>query len=157
MRARFILAAAMMVALVAPARMAGPASYGTGVSVPDTTPLTRVLERPADFAGKTVKVEGVVTAVCSEMGCWMALAPEGAPNATADAKAKTLLIKVEEGVVVLPVSAKGHRAAAQGVMQRVGGSDAHDHEAAAEHAKTEGRAAESAEAWQLKATGALVY
>jgi hypothetical protein len=150
-----ILAATMVVALVAPARMAGPATYGTGVSVSETTPLARVLEKPRDFEGKTVKVEGVVTAVCSEMGCWMALAPDGAAQA---GKAPTLLIKVEDGVIVFPVSAKGRRAAAQGELQRVGGG-AHDREAAAEHAKAEGRSSESDSAgmWQLKATGALVY
>jgi hypothetical protein len=149
MRARMILALAMVVALVSPARMAGPDSYGAGVSVPETTPLTRVLEQPREFEGKTVKVDGVVTAVCSAMGCWMALAPEGAA-----AQAKTLLVKVEDGVIVFPVSAKGRRATAQGVIQRIGG-DAHDREAAGEHAKATGT--ESAGAWQLKATGALVH
>jgi hypothetical protein len=148
-----ILAASMVVALAAPARMAAPVTYGTGVSASETTPLARVLERPGEFEGKTVKVEGVVTAVCSEMGCWMALAPDE----TAQAKAPTLLIKVDDGVIVFPVSAKGRRAAAQGVIQRVGGAAGHDQEAAAEHAKAEGRSKESAGAWQLKATGALVY
>jgi len=145
-----ILAVALVSALWAPARMAGPETYGSGVSVSETTPLARVFEQPQAFEGKTVKVEGVVTAVCTEMGCWMALASDGA------AKSPTLLVQVEEGVVVFPVKAKGHRAAAQGVLQRVG-SGGHDQEAAAEHAKAEGRSADSIAAWQLKATGALVY
>lgn len=153
MRARMILAGALVVALASTARMAGPATYGAGVSVAETTPLTRVLARPADFAGKTVKVEGVVTAVCTGMGCWMALAPDHA----AAGDTSTLLIKVDDGVIVFPVSAKGRRAAAEGVIQRVGGGDAHDREAAAEHAKAEGRATDSAGDWQLKASGALVY
>jgi hypothetical protein len=150
MPARFALAFAIVAALASTARTEGPTSYGTGVSVSQTTPLARVIESPREFEGKTVKVEGVVTAVCSEMGCWMALAPTG------EAKSETLLIKVEDGVIVFPVSARGRRAEAQGVLQRVGGGD-HDREAAAEHAKVEGRMSEPAGAWQLKATGALVY
>jgi hypothetical protein len=55
------------------------------------------------------------------------------------------------------VSAKGRRAAAQGTLQHVGEGDAHGQEAAAEHAKQESRASDSAGAWQLKATGAIVY
>jgi hypothetical protein len=147
-----ILAVTFVMALAAPARMAAPESYGAGVSVAETTALAKVLEGPKAFEGKTVKVEGVVTAVCTGMGCWMALAPEGAPSTNA----QTLLIKVDDGVIVFPVSAKGHRAVAQGVVQRVGGADAHDTEAAAEHAKAEGRSSDSAGAWQLKATGTLV-
>jgi hypothetical protein len=150
MPARLILTLACVIALASPARMAAPATYGTGVSVSETTPLARVLEHPREFEGKTLKVEGVVTAVCSEMGCWMALGRDD------KAKPDTLLIRVDEGVVVFPVSAKGHRAAVQGVLQRAGG-DHHDREAAAEHAKAEGRMSEPAGAWQLKATGALVY
>lgn len=36
-------------------------------------PLSVVLSRPED--GKTVLVEGVVRRACSQMGCWMELAP----------------------------------------------------------------------------------
>jgi hypothetical protein len=153
MRARMILAIMIVGALALPARMAGPETYGTGVSVSQATPLASVLEHPRDFEGRTLRVEGVVTAVCTGMGCWMALAPEAASRP----EAETLLIKVDDGVIVFPVSAKGRRAAAQGVLQRVGGGDAHDREAAAEHAKAEGRSSDSAGVWQLKATGALVY
>jgi hypothetical protein len=152
MRARFILALTIVAALASPSRAAGPDTYGTGVSLPNATPLPQILQHPREFEGKTLKVEGVVTAVCTAMGCWMALAPDGASQARPD----TLLVKVDDGVIVFPVSAKGRRAAAQGVLQRVGG-DAHDREAAAEHAKHEGRSSESAGSWQLKATGALVY
>ncbi|MQA29026.1 MAG: hypothetical protein GEU82_04190 [Luteitalea sp.] len=151
MRALIFLATTLVMALASPARVAGAETYGTGVSVSEATPIGRVLERPRDFEGQTLKVEGVVTAVCTAMGCWMALAPDGAPQA----QPATLLIKVDDGVIVFPVSAKGRRASAQGVLQRIGG-DAHDREAADEHAKTEGRSAEAG-AWQLKATGAVVY
>jgi hypothetical protein len=134
-----------------PARMAGPDTYGAGVSASPATPLARVIERPQEFDGKTIKVDGVVTAVCTGMGCWMALAPQaGAPASD------TLLVKVEDGVIVFPVSAKGRRAEAEGVLQRVG-ADPHDREAAAEHAKQEGRSGGAGGAWQLKATGARVY
>jgi len=134
------------------AGLAAEQTYGSGVSLKEATPLTRVLEQPTALAGKTVRVEGVVTAVCSEMGCWMALAAKDAPSQ------KTLLIKVEEGVIVFPVSAKGHRATAEGVLERVGTHDKDGQAAAHEHAAAEHREEHSAGgSWQLKATGAVVY
>jgi hypothetical protein len=160
MRMRWLLLSVIVLGLAHAARTAGPDTFGAGVSLRDTTPIARVLERPADFEGKTVRVEGTVTAVCTMMGCWMALAPSNGP------KGSTLMIKVDEGVVVLPVSAKGRHAAAQGVVQRVGG-DAESREAAAEHHAAEARGAghstaddhhaEAATGWQIKATGAVIY
>jgi hypothetical protein len=127
---------------------AAPESFGSGVSLKETTPIERIIAKPADFEGRTVRVEGTISAVCSEMGCWMALAPDAAKDGT------TMMIKVDDGVIVFPVSAKGKRAAAQGVVQRVGG-DHEAHSAAAEHARAQGK--EAPVAWQIKATGAIVY
>lgn len=146
---RWTGAAALAVALTLTAAAAEPESYGAGVSLAETTPLARILDRPADFEGQTVRVEGQVTAVCQHMGCWMALAPQGA------ADARTLLLKVDDGVIVFPVTAKGRRAVAQGVVQKVGG-DAESLSAADEHARHSGAAAAPA-TWQIKATGALLY
>ncbi len=126
-----------------------PQSFGAGVSLKNTTPLATVIDRPADFEGRTVRVEGVVTAVCMHMGCWMALTPD-----TASA-GKAMLIKVDDGVIVFPPTSKGRRAVAQGVVERVG-SSREGQEAATEHARSSGAASTPA-AWQLKATGALVY
>ena len=174
MNSRFMAVACLTVAIsvsgVLAARALAPEKFGAGVTISQVTPLDAVIKTPETFDGRTVRVEGVVTSVCEEMGCWMALG-------TKDAKgAPTMMIKVDDGVIVFPVSAKGKRAAAQGVVQRVGamshdpghgagaGHDA-DHDgvhgapggdhAAQEHAPSEHMA--SASQWQIKATGALIY
>ena len=144
---RFVALTILAIATV-PIAAAAPENFGTGVSLKDTTPIDRIIARPSDFEGKTVRVEGTISAVCTEMGCWMALAPDQAKDGS------TLMIKVDDGVIVFPVSAKGKRAAAQGVVQRVGG-DHESHSAAAEHAKAQGK--EAPVAYQIKATGAIVY
>ena len=145
---RFVVLSTFVIAVVG-AAAAAPESFGTGVSLAETTPIDRIIARPADFEGKTVRVEGTVSAVCTHMGCWMSLVPEGAQGGA------NLMIKVDDGVIVFPVSAKGKRAAAQGVVQRVT-SDAEGQSAAAEHAKAQGKDAKPV-AWQVKATGAVVY
>ena len=130
----------------------GAETFGTAPTVPDATPIAQLLAKPADFQGKTVRVEGVVTGVCTMMGCWMALAPADAP------KGPAILIKVDDGVIVFPTSARGKRATAQGVVERIGTADSEGQEAAREHAEHEGRAkTDSPTSWQIKATGAIVY
>ncbi len=138
-------------------------TFGTAPTLSEVTPISQVLAKPADFKGKTVRVEGVVTGVCTMMGCWMALAPVDAP------KGPSVLIKVDDGVIVFPTSARGKRATAQGVVERVDTRNAEGQEAAREHAEHEGRAktdsattppsptGSGATSWQIKATGAIVY
>ena len=151
MTARTVLSIGFALALSLAALQAQQSqTYGAGVSLKETTPLAQLIDKPADFEGKTVRVEGVVTAVCMHMGCWMALTPEKG------ADAKTMLVKVDDGVIVFPPSAKGRRAVAQGVIERIGGSR-EGQEAASEHARSTGAASTTPTAWQLKATGALVY
>ena len=130
----------------------GAETFGTAPTVSEPTPIAQLLAKPTDFQGKTVRVEGVVTGVCTMMGCWMALAPADAP------KGPAILIKVDDGVIVFPASARGKRATAEGVVERVGPADAEGREAAREHAENEGRAkTDSPTSWQIKATGAIVY
>src|SRR5918993_279622 len=130
----------------------GAETFGSAPTVKDATPIAQLLATPADFQGKTVRVEGVVTGVCTMMGCWMALAPADAP------KGPAILIKVADGVIVFPTSARGKRATAQGVVERVGTADAESQEAAREHAEHEGRVkTDDAARWQIKTTGAIVY
>jgi hypothetical protein len=140
----------LMVSMSIPTR--GAETFGAAPTVKETTPIAQLLAKPADFQGKTVRVEGVVTGVCTMMGCWMALAPSDAP------KGPAILIKVDDGVIVFPTSARGKRATAQGVVERVGTADAEGQEAAREHAEHEGRSkTDSPTTWQIKATGAIVY
>lgn len=50
-----------------------------GVTLTTETPAVAfadVLKEPAKFAGKRVRIEGVVERVCQAEGCWMQIAPE---------------------------------------------------------------------------------
>ena len=108
------LPAALLLACLTSASLAAAAdtTLGSGVTLETATPIADVIASPASFAGQTVRVEGVVTAVCEHMGCWMTLAPAGA----AGEHPATLRLKVEDGVIVFPVSARGRTAVAQGVV-----------------------------------------
>jgi hypothetical protein len=124
---------------------AAETKLGAGVMLKEATPIPAIVAQPAEYVGKTIRVDGVATAVCTAMGCWMAVAPESDPKGT------TVRLKVEDGVIVFPMSAKGKKVSAEGVFEAIG--DEHGKEAAGEHARQDAKASAS---YQIKATGALI-
>ena len=134
-----------VLALVAPLA-AGETKLGTGVTLKDSTPIKALDDQPSAYVGTTLRVDGVATAVCTHMGCWMAVAAEG------DEQGPTVRLKVDDGVIVFPVTAKGRKVSAEGVFEVVG-SGAESKEAANEHAKHDAKASQT---YQLKATGAVI-
>lgn len=53
---------------------AAETTYGAGVKLAAATPVKDLCTSPGKFVGKTVCVDGVVTSVCTETGCWLAIA-----------------------------------------------------------------------------------
>src|SRR5690242_2123568 len=78
--------------------------YGEGVKEPTAVKVADLLANPDNWVGKKVRVEGVVTDVCPHRGCWLKLAAEKAKES------ETITLKVKDGVMVFPKSAKGKRA-----------------------------------------------
>jgi hypothetical protein len=128
-------------------------TYGKGVTLKTATPIATLLAAPKDYTGKTVRVDGVVTAVCDKAGCWMDLRDEQADPKTA----KTLRMKVKDGEIVFPVAAKGKKASIEGVFEPVGEAMAHEYAADAKEAKAGSDMKAAAPSFQLKGTGAIVY
>jgi hypothetical protein len=117
------------VALASVAMAAVEEKFGAGVTLTESTAIADVVKDPEAFAGKTIRIDGTVTAVCENMGCWMAVAESGAKDAA------TVRVKVDDGVIVFPVTAKGKAVSAQGTFERT---------------------APDATTYHLKATGAIV-
>ena len=136
-----------VVALATVAVSAEDKTLGAGVTLKEATPIKALVEKPADFVGKTVRVDGVATAVCEKMGCWMAVASD-------EKDTRTVRLKVEhDGKIVFPISAKGQRVSAQGVFEEISPADEHGSDAAQEHASHDAKASKK---YQINATGALI-
>jgi hypothetical protein len=83
--------------------------YGAGVTLAESTPIATLVEHAADYAGKTVRVEGTVADVCAKAGCWLEIrASEGE---------QTLRVKVKDGEIVFPTAARGRRVTAEGTFE----------------------------------------
>lgn len=104
------LATALALAWAAPAA-AAETKYGAGVGGAPLVKISELLAQPDRYQGKVVRVEGLVTDVCAKRGCWMQLA--------SDKEFQVLQIKVDDGVMVFPLSARGKMASAEGVFTRL--------------------------------------
>ncbi|AUX47259.1 uncharacterized protein SOCE26_087770 [Sorangium cellulosum] len=80
--------------------------FGAPITETATTPLPELLQEPSKYSGKTVRTEGVVSAVCRSMGCWMEIADESG----------SAHIKMAGHSFFVPKDASGHRAVVQGKM-----------------------------------------
>ena len=146
---RIVRAAVLACAVVTVAAAAGDEKLGKGVTLTAATPIKALYETPEKFVGKTIRIDGVVTAVCAEMGCWMALAES-------DTSEQPVRLKVEHAAgIVFPISAKGKKASAEGVLEKIAAGDKEANEAASEHAG-HAKVSDFAKKYHIKATGAVI-
>jgi hypothetical protein len=85
--------------------------FGKDISLTDKTNISTILEKPEEFVGKTVLVEGEVLDVCAMAGCWMEL--------KSDVENQKVKIKVKDGDIVFPVEAKGKNAIVEGTVYKI--------------------------------------
>lgn len=121
---------------------------GAGVTLSEATPIAAIVRSPKEYVGKTIRIDGIATAVCEDMGCWMAVSESDKKDAP------TVRLKVEDGgAIVFPTSAKGKKVSAEGTFDAIGGNDDEGKDAASEHAKQDKKASTQ---YQIKATGAVI-
>jgi hypothetical protein len=80
--------------------------FGAAITETSTTALGALLREPAKFQTKTIRTEGVVSAVCKSMGCWMEIAEPGGQAH----------IKMAGHSFFVPKDAAGHHAVVQGTV-----------------------------------------
>lgn len=82
--------------------------FGKALTLTQGTKVSEIYAAPEKFNGKRVLVEGPVVDVCAEMGCWIAIG--------SDQDFQTIRFKVEDGVMVFPMSARGMKARVEGII-----------------------------------------
>lgn len=84
-------------------------AYGEPITLTELTPVSAILDAPEDFLGERVLVEGTVVEVCEMRGCWMDIA--------SDREYEKIQIKVDDGVIVFPLTARGKTALVEGTVE----------------------------------------
>ncbi len=85
--------------------------YGEELTLEETTSVSAILADPEAYLGQQVQVEGTVVDVCEMRGCWLAVAGEK--------DGELIRVKVEDGVIVFPMSARGLMARVEGVVEKL--------------------------------------
>lgn len=84
-------------------------TYGDGITLAESTPLSELLSNPDTYAGQRVRLEGNVVDVCEKRGCWFEMA--------GDEEFQAVRFKVVDGVMVFPMSMKGKYAVMEGTAE----------------------------------------
>ncbi len=90
---------------------AAAANFGAVVDKTKLVEVADILAKPQSYLQQQVTVKGTVEAVCQKKGCWMQFA--------ANANQPTFRIKVKDGDMEFPVSAKGKTAYASGKLDPI--------------------------------------
>lgn len=105
---RTFLVFLVTVAMLIPSSALGK-TFGQGLSLSEETAISSIIDNPATYVGRQVKVSGLVIDVCSRRGCWIYLA--------GDRAYEKIRIKVTDGEIVFPMEARGKTAVVEGIVE----------------------------------------
>ena len=105
-------------------------SYGESLTLTVVTPVSAILDNPDHYLGERVLVTGMIVEVCEMRGCWMDIA--------SDREFEKIKIKVDDGVIVFPLSARGSQALVEGIVEELQLTEEEAIEAAQHHAEEQG-------------------
>lgn len=106
-----LLAALFLLAALTVAATADAKTFGAGVTLTKTTAVSEIYANPKEYVGKKVKIKGLVVAVCAKRGCWMDIA--------GDKPFQKIKLKVDDGVMIFPMSARGKLATVEGTIEKM--------------------------------------
>lgn len=84
--------------------------FGQALSQDSLTAISDILANPNTYLGKKVLVQGRIVDVCKKRGCWMEIA--------GDKEFESIRVKVDDGVIVFPLSARGKMAKVEGILEK---------------------------------------
>lgn len=153
------IASAMLIAIVGvacqPAAGEEGTQYGEALTLQDTTLISDILAQPDEWVDVRVLVQGTVVEVCEMRGCWVELG--------SDEEFQSIRVKVEDGVIVFPMSARGLHAVVEGVVERLELTEEEVLERARHHAEEQGEEFDPSTVtgpetiFQLRGIGAVIY
>ncbi len=82
--------------------------FGDPIQLKESLEIKKNLENPGDYLGTLIRIEGTIVGVCAGMGCWMEIA--------GDEPFIKIKVKVDDGDMVFPLTAKGQHAVIEGEL-----------------------------------------
>lgn len=100
-----------MAVLAALPLLAEEMRLGKPIAVKSATPIRDILSQPDKYLGKDVRIEGEITEVCQNMGCWI--------NVKDASTNEIIQVKVNDGEIVFPKDGAGRKVVAQGKLEKL--------------------------------------
>jgi hypothetical protein len=97
--------------LLIPSVLLAEENLGLPLTLSKEIKISVIAKNPNSYIGKRVLVKGMVVDVCSTRGCWMDIA--------SDEAFEVIQIKVLDGEIVFPISARGKTALVEGVVEKL--------------------------------------
>lgn len=139
----------LLVLLAVPA--SAQTKYGAGVTLEEATPFSRLSGQPTALEGQTVRVDGVVSSVCSTPGCaWI-----GFSGGNGSDYGNSVMVRVDPAKIAFPKTVMGRRISVEGVVTSVARDPDPEVKAVAAEFGAENLGG-APPFWELKATGAVV-
>ena len=85
--------------------------YGNHMQKGVAQQIHEILNKPDEYLNKNVLVSGVIDDVCPMRGCWIQISDKN--------QAGPIRVKVTDGEIVFPLSAKNHNVTVQGTFVRL--------------------------------------
>lgn len=98
--------------------------FGTRITEKTAVDFAKLVESPAAYQGRTVRLQGVVQAVCQTTGCWMQVT---------SSSGQAIQVKSLDGSVRLPRTCTGQAVVVQGVVTNAAAAS-HQHHGKKQHA-----------------------
>lgn len=85
--------------------------FGKPVNNANLLKISTIMAAPDNYLDQPITIAGTVVGVCAKRGCWMTIA--------SDKRFENLQIKVNDGDMVFPMTAKGSKAIATGKLNKI--------------------------------------
>ncbi|MBL7013886.1 MAG: DUF4920 domain-containing protein [Candidatus Marinimicrobia bacterium] len=93
----------------------GNQKLGEALKLEKATNVSTLLESPDSFIDERVQISGTIVDVCAHRGCWIEM--------SGDQPFQSIIVKVNDGEIVFPLTAKGHQANVEGIFEKLTLSD----------------------------------
>lgn len=111
MRSKMVLGMLLMFIVACSQKTSTAEKYGAALTLDEQTKVSAILAAPESYLGKKVLIEGQVLEVCAKAGCWLEIAGDQAEQ--------KIKVKVNDGEIVFPMTAKGQTAKVEGEVYKI--------------------------------------
>ena len=84
---------------------------GEALKFEESTNVSTLLNNPETYIDERVQISGTIVDVCAHRGCWIEM--------SGDQPFQSIIVKVNDGEIIFPLTAKGHQAQVEGIFEKL--------------------------------------